>query len=114
MFRRFRFPLNRARLLSLAEALKDKDLLIVDVRSPQEVIASSSCPGAVNIPLSEIPLKAAQFGPDKSRPILLYCAKGVRSADAATFLKNIGFTNAFSTTDALSALKLVEESKNSS
>jgi phage shock protein E len=64
---------------------------IVDVRSAGE-FADESYPGAVNIPLNLIPAKAMDLGP-KDGPIVLYCASGARSAQAARFLKEAGFTN---------------------
>lgn len=109
MFRRLLLPLrcHRGRL-TLSEALKDKDLLIVDVRSPEEVAAGGSCPGALNIPLPAIPNSINQLGSDKSRPIITYCARGIRAADATSFLKSIGYSNSFSTIDGNSVQKLLE------
>jgi len=64
---------------------------IVDVRSSQE-FADESYPGAVNLPLSIIAAKLDELGP-KDGPIVLYCASGARSAQAARLLKQEGFTN---------------------
>jgi len=64
---------------------------IIDVRSPGE-FADESYPGAVNIPLNVLPAKVMDLGP-KDGPIVLYCASGARSAQAARFLKQEGFTN---------------------
>lgn len=64
---------------------------IVDVRSAGE-FADESYPGAINIPLNIIPAKVADLGP-KDGAIVLYCASGARSASAARFLKEAGFTN---------------------
>jgi phage shock protein E len=64
---------------------------IIDVRSPGE-FADEAYPGAVNIPLNVLPAKVAELGP-KDNPIVLYCASGARSASAARFLKQEGFTD---------------------
>lgn len=64
---------------------------IIDVRSPGE-FADEAYPGAVNIPLNVLPAKAGELGP-KDGPMVLYCASGARSASAARFLKQEGFTN---------------------
>jgi phage shock protein E len=64
---------------------------IVDVRSPEE-FADESYPGAVNIPLNILPSRIEELGP-KDGPIVLYCASGARSASAARFLKQAGYTN---------------------
>ena len=71
----------------------------MDVRTPEEVAAGGSVPGSVNIPVNSIPANTGAFGDDKSRPILFYCKKGIRAADAAEFLKRLGFVNGFSTID---------------
>ena len=63
---------------------------IIDVRSPGE-FADEAYPGAVNIPLSILPAKVEELRP-KDGPIVLYCASGARSAQAARFLKEAGFT----------------------
>jgi len=65
--------------------------LIVDVRTPDE-FADEAYPKAVNIPLSILPAKLDQLGP-KDKPIVLYCASGARSAQAARFLQKAGFSN---------------------
>jgi phage shock protein E len=74
-----------------------KDLIkagakIVDVRTPGE-FAEEAYPGAVNIPLGILQAKLDELGP-KDRPIVLYCASGARSAQAARVLREAGFANA--------------------
>ena len=64
---------------------------IIDVRSAGE-FEDDSYPGSVNIPLNIIPAKVAELGP-KDGAIVVYCASGARSASAARFLKEAGFTN---------------------
>ncbi len=64
---------------------------IIDVRSPGE-FADESYPGAVNIPLNILPAKVDELGP-KDKAIIVYCASGARSASAARFLKQAGFTD---------------------
>lgn len=74
-----------------------KDLIaagakIVDVRTPGE-FADEAYPGAVNIPLQSLAGRLGELGP-KDGPIVLYCASGARSAQAARMLKDAGFTAA--------------------
>jgi phage shock protein E len=95
--------------MSLEQALRDKGLLVVDVRSAQEVQSYGKMESAVNIPIDRMVQTPSLLGDDKSRPILFYCAKGIRSAQAASLAKQLGYGNSFSTTDALSAEKLVKE-----
>ena len=66
---------------------------IIDVRSPQE-FAGPSYPKARNIPLDVLPSRMGDLPKDK--PIVLYCASGARSAQAARMLKRAGFTDVLS------------------
>lgn len=76
--------------LSVKEMIK-AGAKIVDVRSAAEFI-DGAYPGAVNIPLNLLPAKLGDLGP-KDQPIVLYCASGARSAQAARLLKQSGYIN---------------------
>lgn len=66
--------------------------IIVDVRTKEEH-ATGAYPGAINIPLDEIPNRVSEFGNDFSRDITLYCASGARSAYAQRILTQMGYSN---------------------
>jgi phage shock protein E len=97
--------------LSLMQALKEKDVLIVDVRTPQEVQAGGSCPGSINVPLDTVPSLKETLGSDPSRPIVFYCKKGIRAANAAAYISQMGFTNCFSATDGETVQRLLDDIK---
>jgi rhodanese-related sulfurtransferase len=61
---------------------------LIDVREPAEV-ASGTLPGAVNIPLGELPARLSELDPD--RAVVLLCRSGARSTQAARFLIASGF-----------------------
>lgn len=61
---------------------------LVDVRTPAE-FADGHIPGAVNVPLDEVPAVAASW--DKAGLYVLYCRSGNRSGQAQRFLKGEGF-----------------------
>jgi phage shock protein E len=63
--------------------------LLVDVRSPAE-FAGGHIEGAINVPLQGLATRLEQFG-EKQRPIILYCASGVRSSSAAGVLRRAGY-----------------------
>jgi NADPH-dependent 2,4-dienoyl-CoA reductase/sulfur reductase-like enzyme/rhodanese-related sulfurtransferase len=65
--------------------------IVIDVRTVQE-FRTGAFPGAVNIPLDELPRHVNELG-DKSRNITLYCASGARSAYGQRVLQQLGFTN---------------------
>ncbi len=66
---------------------------IVDVRSPGE-FASGSYPKARNIPLDKLESRMGEL--PKDGPIVLFCASGARSAQAARLLKRAGFADVVS------------------
>jgi rhodanese-related sulfurtransferase len=63
-------------------------LRLIDVREPWEV-AIASVPGAVNIPLNELPQRLQELDPQAD--IVVMCKVGGRSARAAAFLQTRGF-----------------------
>lgn len=68
--------------------MDNRKRVIVDVRTSEE-FAGGHVPGSINIPLQEIVQRLDEFkGMDQ--PILLCCASGNRSGQAAAYLKGIG------------------------
>lgn len=65
---------------------------IIDVRTPAEY-AGGHVKGSINIPLNELPRKLNAIKKDK--PVITCCASGMRSASAATILKNNGYTEVY-------------------
>lgn len=82
-----------------AEAASDhraavkKGAPLIDVRTPEE-FAGGHVEGAVNIPVDEVPSRAADIaklaGADKT--VVVYCRSGKRSARAAETLRQSGLT----------------------
>jgi phage shock protein E len=64
---------------------------IIDVRTPDE-FADGSYPKAKNIPLAVLPARMNELEP-KNTSIVLFCASGSRSAQAARLLKQAGFSD---------------------
>ena len=68
--------------------------LLVDVRTPDE-FGGGSVPGAINIPLSDLPGAMTKHAPDRNCVLLLHCQSGGRSAMAARKLRAAGYTRVF-------------------
>lgn len=66
--------------------------VIVDVRQPEEW-AAGHIPGAVHIPLGEMPRRIGELNPDAET--VLVCRSGNRSGRAAAFLAQQGFTRVY-------------------
>lgn len=65
------------------------DLNILDVRTPSEVFNKGTIDGALNIPLDALRNHLDQLDPEK--PILVYCAKGMRGYLSSLILAHHGF-----------------------
>ncbi len=63
---------------------------ILDVRTPGE-FRSGAYPGARNIPVQELDRRLGEL--DKDRPVVVYCASGMRSASAERLLRARGFAD---------------------
>lgn len=81
--------------------------LIVDVREPWEV-AAASLPGAVNIPMGEIPSRLAELDPDRETIVL--CHHGIRSAQVAMYLARNGFERVINLSGGIDAWSAVDPS----
>jgi rhodanese-related sulfurtransferase len=64
------------------------EVLLIDLRQPWEY-QRVHLDGAMLIPLHELPSHLDELGP--ARFIVVYCHHGIRSFQAMTFLRRIGF-----------------------
>ena len=78
------------------------NVVVVDVREAEDLAATGVVPGAVNIPLGMLPLRADTELPeslrdprlqDRSTPVITTCGGGGQAALAAKTLMDMGFTN---------------------
>ncbi len=65
---------------------------LVDVRSSLE-FSKGSLPDAINLPLQSI--MSADNLLERSKPVILYCVSGARSATAKNYLEQIGFKEVY-------------------
>ena len=77
-----------------------EDLQLIDVREPQEY-QICHIPQARLIPLGELPKRLHEL--DRSRPIVVHCKTGGRSAKAADLLRQNGFTGVLNMTGGILA-----------
>ncbi len=66
--------------------------IIVDVRDAEE-LEGGFIEGSIHLPMDQINEKAVELIPNKQREVVLYCARGRRSAVAADILEKMGYTN---------------------
>lgn len=66
----------------------NENINVIDVREPFELL-EGKIPGAINIPLGEIPYRLNEL--DKNTPYHVVCLSGARSQSAVQYLDNQGF-----------------------
>jgi rhodanese-related sulfurtransferase len=72
----------------LADRIGDDDLLLVDVREVAE-FRTGHVPGAVNIPMSVLPVRVHEL--PKDRPVHIICQSGGRSMQVTIWLAQQGY-----------------------
>ena len=83
----------------VAAELEQGDVLLVDVREPEERAEHGAIPGAVHAPRGMLEFYADPSNPyhrpefDPGRRVILHCAAGGRSALAADALQQLGYAN---------------------
>jgi molybdopterin/thiamine biosynthesis adenylyltransferase/rhodanese-related sulfurtransferase len=77
------------------ELIAEESPAIVDVREREEW-DEGHLPGAVHVPRGHLESRIERAAPDKSRPVLVYCASGNRSAFAAKTLEELGYDHVVS------------------
>lgn len=101
--------LNRDQLVALAKSQIEEisaqdlkqwlesgaDLKVIDIRERDEFV-QGHLPGATFIPRGFLELQIEQHQTDRDKPVIIYCAGGVRSALAARNLKEMGYTRPIS------------------
>ena len=70
----------------------DNPKTIVDVRTKMECFIDK-IEGSVNIPLDQVPNHVEEIR--AMQPVVIYCAAGIRSAQAVSFLKKQGLTELY-------------------
>jgi len=83
-------PTNPADMVRALYA--DPRTRVIDVREPGEV-AGGALARAVNIPHASIGAAGAYLPPDRTTPIIVYCAAGGRAQAALQVLQSMGYTN---------------------
>ncbi|MGH9187403.1 MAG: rhodanese-like domain-containing protein, partial [Acidimicrobiales bacterium] len=69
--------------------------VVLDVREPDEY-QQGAIPGAVHIARGTLESSIESRITDKSVPVIVHCASGVRSAFAARTLQDLGYTDVVS------------------
>ena len=91
-------PKNISSTQAQALLAKDKKIVLLDVRTPEEY-RQAHLHGALLIPLGELGKRAQEIPRDK--PVLVYCSVGARSVSAAGLLASRGYREIYQISDGL-------------
>jgi len=83
---------GRHRIVHVNDIMDDENIIIIDVRTPEEY-AAGSIPGAVNIPIDDLRTSIAQI-PAQGR-VVVFCHVGQRGYLAQRILLQHGYENVF-------------------
>ena len=75
---------------------------VIDVCEPSE-FAAGHILGAKNLPLGQLEAQLAQTVKNKTTPLVLVCASGMRSRSAVAIAKKLGYENAQSLVGGMGA-----------
>lgn len=74
------------------QLINDDDTLCIDVREDKE-IETGGIKGAIHIPSTQFGSRMSELNKYKSKPLLVYCRSGSRSAHVCKQLDKAGFEN---------------------
>jgi cysteine synthase/rhodanese-related sulfurtransferase len=93
MFENLKNPYDTIRVDDLQESLQASERpFVVDVRE-SELYGQLRIPGAINIPMQEIPDRSGEFPEDRLSPIVMVCGIGKFSKHWTLYLKSLGYRN---------------------
>ena len=87
---------------AMVQLMNREKAVVIDVCSAEE-FAAGHVAGAKNVPLGELESKLAGVVKNKTNPLILVCASGMRSKRAVAVAKKLGFENAHSLTGGTAA-----------
>jgi rhodanese-related sulfurtransferase len=82
---------------------RGEQFVVLDVREPEE-IAIACLPGAVHIPMGDIPARLSEIDPE--REIVVMCHHGIRSAQVASYLARMDFERVLNLSGGIDAWSL--------
>lgn len=85
----------------LALHQSDSPPLFLDVREAEELKTSGYIPGSLHIPMDDVQGRLGELDP--KRPVIVYCASGMRSMDVGALLLEKGFEDVSNLNGGLSA-----------
>ena len=58
---------------------KEEDILLLDIREPEELLVADTLPGAVNMPMGKVFTEAGKGNLPKDKKLIIFCRTGGRA-----------------------------------
>ena len=97
-------PVREIGTLDATRLINTANPIVLDVREPREFVGGR-LPNAMHVPLSQIKDRSAELAKFVSRPVIVYCDRGMRGGAAASALGKLGFKEVQSLRGGLRAWK---------
>jgi rhodanese-related sulfurtransferase len=97
-------PVKEVGTLDATRLINHEDAVLLDVRETNEY-ETGKLPNAIHIPLSQLKDRAGELSKLAPRPVVVYCASGMRSRGAAAMLAKAGFAGIYQLHGGLKAWK---------
>ena len=104
LIREVKASVNEVDTARAAQRAASDDALLVDVRESTEW-QEGHIVGAVHVPRGHLESRIEAAAPDRGRPLVIYCASGVRSLLAAKQLEEMGYQDVASMAGGIQAWK---------
>ncbi|MBB5356093.1 rhodanese-related sulfurtransferase [Anoxybacillus mongoliensis] len=85
-----------------AQMIQKEDVVVLDVRTEEEY-ASGHIPGAILLPLQQLPDRVGEL--NKNKTYIVVCRSGNRSAQASELLVKEGFSSIYNVTGGMNEWK---------
>ncbi len=82
---------------------EDSDFILIDVRTPKELLETGHLEGAINMDYYSPTFKHEMLELSRTTPTLIYCKSGGRSGKTRLILKGMGFLEVYDLKDGIIA-----------
>lgn len=80
--------------MSIQELVTHPDAIFIDV-SGEDEYQLQAVPGAIHMPLDQVPIRSCELLALGNVPLVFYCSNGQRSSRAVQYLRYQGFGNSY-------------------
>lgn len=97
-------PVREVGTFDATRLINSENAILLDIREPKE-FTGARLPNAMHIPLSQLKDRGVELAKFVSRPVIVYCDRGLRGGAATSALAKLGFTRVQSLRGGLRAWK---------